>query len=63
MEMSAHTIRSLLSMLGVGLLEGNAKKETGSVANSDDFQNQGEMLVLLSLKCEHFSLNKLTVIQ
>lgn len=54
MEMSAHANWSLLLMLAVGLLAGNAKKETGSVANSDDFQNQGEMLVLLLLKREHF---------
>lgn len=54
MEMSAHANWSLLLMLAVGLLAGNAKKETGSVANSDDFQNQGEMLVLLLLKREQF---------
>ena len=32
------------------------KERTGSAANSDDFQNQGEMLALLLLKNEHFSL-------
>lgn len=46
MVMSTQTNRSLLLMLAVGLLAGNAKKETGSVANSDDFQNQGKMLVI-----------------
>lgn len=63
MKMNAHANRSFFLMLAVGLLAVNANKETGSVANSDDFQNQGEMLVLLLLKREHFFLNKLTVIQ